>query len=89
MKEYKAKHPMLTDILGHYLIKNLNVAEPVNIKLSVERGDIGMGIPQLLINVPLTAGCFKVSYIVVQQAKKKWAIFYRLEILLRELMLIM
>ena len=54
-------HPTLLDgLIGHHLIEDFNVLEPLMIKVSGEYERSTLGIPQLIINVPLTVGCFKV-----------------------------
>ena len=50
--------PVMLNKLAHQAIKDFNLLEPLKITVSMDTKGY-LGIPQLLINVPLTIGCFK------------------------------
>ena len=52
------RSPMTLNNLAHQAIKDFNLLEPLKITVSMDTKGY-LGIPQLLINVPLTIGCFK------------------------------
>ena len=55
------KSPMMLNSLGHHVIKDFNLLQPLKISVSTDVTLQGaLGIPQLLMNMPLTIGCFKV-----------------------------
>ena len=62
-KNYNFNKKVDNTITGQYLIEDFNLLEPMTLKVSAEHEKSRLGIPQFIINIPLTVGCFKVLII--------------------------